>query len=143
MMARILCDSILGETIMVSENDHEQKIPYSVGLQQWWPITQRSGNNGRWRGIIGINPLQNLMFREGRLLLPLIFWLVQTSGVQGHSNYTPLLNQKGGIEADNDSRAANGYFRVTSGAATRWRCRGWLRRNPKRCNSKRCNGGSR
>lgn len=48
----------------------------------------------------------------------------------GCAVYTPLLNVKGGIEADvTVTRLAGDRFRLTSGAATRWRDLAWLRRN--------------
>ena len=43
-----------------------------------------------------------------------------------------MLNDQGGIEADvTIAQRSEGHFRITSGAGTRWRDRGWLRRHLK------------
>jgi glycine cleavage system aminomethyltransferase T len=115
-----------------SENDHEQKIPYSVGLQQWWPITQREAATMEDGAVLlELTPFAKFDV-SGREAFAALDFLASANlrRPKGTAIYTPLLNEKGGIEADvTIAERANGYFRVTSGAATRWRCRGWLRRN--------------
>ena len=117
-----------------AENDHEQILSYSVGPQPWWSITQREA----------------AIMQEGAVLLELTpFAKFDVSGKDafdaldglasanlnrpiGTAIYTPLLNEKGGIEADvTIVERTKGHFRVTSGAGTRWRDRGWLRRHLK------------
>ena len=112
----------------------EQHLPYATGPQPWWPITEREA----------------AIMEKGAVLLELSpFGKFDVSGKDafaaldhlasanldrpmGSAIYTPLLNDQGGIEADvTIVERAKGHFRITSGAGTRWRDRGWLRRHLK------------
>ena len=97
-----------------SENDHEQKIPYSVGLQQWWPITQREAATMEDGAVLlELTPFAKFDV-SGREAFAALDFLASANlrRPRGTAIYTPLLNEKGGIEADvTIAERANGYFR--------------------------------
>ena len=117
-----------------AEHKDEKNLPYAIGPQPWWPITQREA----------------AVMDDGAVLLELTpFGKLDVTGQDafaaldhlasanlnrpiGTAIYTPLLNDQGGIEADvTITERTKGCFRITSGAGTRWRDRGWLRRHLK------------
>ena len=115
-----------------SKNDHELKLQYSVGPQPWWPITQREAATMEDGAVLlELTPFAKFDLSGKRASAALdLLASANLNFPRGTAIYTPLLNEKGGIEADvTIVERANEHFRVTSGATTRWRCRGWLRRN--------------
>ena len=117
-----------------AEDEDEKNLPYAIGPQPWWPIAQREA----------------AVMDDGAVLLELTpFGKFDVTGQDaftaldhlasanlnrpmGTAIYTPLLNDQGGIEADvTIAERTKGCFRITSGAGTRWRDRGWLRRHLK------------
>jgi len=117
-----------------AEDEDEKNLPYAIGPQPWWPIAQKEA----------------AVMDDGAVLLELTpFGKFDVTGQDaftaldhlasanlnrpmGTAIYTPLLNDQGGIEADvTIAERTKGCFRITSGAGTRWRDRGWLRRHLK------------
>ncbi|HQU66991.1 MAG TPA: FAD-dependent oxidoreductase [Albidovulum sp.] len=113
-------------------SDAERDLPYSVGAQAWQEIAHREAavmEDGT--ALIDLSPFGKFDI-SGPGALMALQWLAAgnvDAGV-GRAVYTPLLNAKGGIEADvTITRLGPDRFRLTSGAATRWRDLAWLRRN--------------
>ena len=115
-------------------DDTERDLPYSVDTQPWWPAIKREA----------------ALMQEGCVLIDLSpFGKFDISGPDavnflnriacaqidvpaGTAVYSQILNPNGGIEADvTVTRFGNDEFRITSGAATRWRDLAMLRRAAK------------
>ena len=115
-------------------HDDEQNLPYSVGPQPWWPITQRESaemHNGAV--LLELTPFGKFNITGADAFTALDHLAsANLNRPLGTAIYTPLLNDQGGIEADvTIAQRSEGHFRITSGAGTRWRDRGWLRRHLK------------
>lgn len=110
----------------------EADLPYSVGEQPWQPIVHREAAiMGHGTALVDLSPFGKFDI-VGPGALASLQWLAagNLDVAPGCAVYTPLLNVKGGIEADvTITRLAGDRFRLTSGAATRWRDLAWLRRN--------------
>ncbi|MCV2868410.1 FAD-dependent oxidoreductase [Defluviimonas sp. WL0002] len=110
----------------------ERHLPYSVGEQPWQEIVHREAavmDTGTT--LVDLSPFGKFDVSGPEALSALQFLAAGNLDVEvGRAVYTPLLNAKGGIEADvTISRFGPDRFRVTSGAATRWRDLAWLRRS--------------
>lgn len=110
----------------------ERDLPYSVGTQAWYPIARREAavmETGT--ALLDLTP-----FGKFDIAGPEALRFVQhiaTANLDvsdGRAVYTALLNPRGGIEGDVTILRRGAHdFRMTSGAATRWRDLAWLRRN--------------
>lgn len=113
-------------------DDAERSLPYSVDEQPWQEIVHREAAvMDRGTALIDLSPFGKFDV-TGPDALPALQYLAagNVDVAEGRAVYTPLLNAKGGIEADvTITRLGAGRFRVTSGAATRGRDLAWLRRN--------------
>ncbi len=112
----------------------ERALPYSTGAQAWYPIAAREAavmETGA--ALIDLSPFGKFDI-VGPDALAFLNHLAagQMDVAIGRAVYTPLLNDKGGIEADvTITRTGADIFRLTSGAATRRRDLMWLRRHAK------------
>lgn len=102
----------------------EKTLNYSTGYQNWWPATEREATAVRDAvALFDLSPFTKIDV-VGSDALDLLQYLCAGDvdiGVD-KTAYTPMLNARGGIEADvTVTRLAGDTFRVTSGAATRWR----------------------
>jgi 4-methylaminobutanoate oxidase (formaldehyde-forming) len=117
-----------------SKNKSEKRLPYAVKDQPWWPIVEREAREMEHGAVmIELTPFTKIDLTGCDSLAALD--RLATANLNRPLNraiYSTLLNSKGGIEADvTISRREDNIIRITSGAATRWRDRGWLRRNLK------------
>jgi 4-methylaminobutanoate oxidase (formaldehyde-forming) len=117
-----------------SKNKSEKRLPYAVKDQPWWPIVEREAREMEHGAVmIELSPFTKIDLTGCDALAALD--RLATANLNRPLNraiYSTLLNSKGGIEADvTISRREDNIIRITSGAATRWRDRGWLRRNLK------------
>jgi glycine cleavage system aminomethyltransferase T/glycine/D-amino acid oxidase-like deaminating enzyme len=107
-------------------------LPYSVGPQPWFPIVQREAAvMEAGTALLDLSPFGKFdISGPGALAFVQHIATAQMDVPPGRAVYTALLNPRGGIEADvTITRQAADRFRLTSGAATRWRDGAWLRRN--------------
>lgn len=106
--------------------------PYSVGDQPWWPLARAEAETlATGTALIDLSPFTKLDV-EGADALAGLNWLstAQLNVAVGKAVYTQLLNPQGGIEMDvTITRTGETSFHITSGAATRFRDLGYLRRN--------------
>lgn len=110
----------------------ERSLPYSVsGEQPWQKIAEREAAVMRDGAVLlDLSPFTKIDV-SGPAALALLNELAaaQVDVAIGRAVYTPLLNARGGIEADvTITRLAADSFRVVSGAATRRRDMALLRR---------------
>ena len=113
-------------------DESERQFPYSVGEQGWQPIVHREAaimETGT--ALVDLSPFGKFDISGPDALAALQYLAANDLDVApGRAVYTPLLNARGGIEADvTITRLAEDSFRLVSGAATRWRDLAWLRRN--------------
>lgn len=110
----------------------ERDLPYSVGAQPWYPIARREAAvMAAGTAVLDLSPFGKFDI-HGPDALGFVQHVAtaQMDVAPGRAVYTALLNPRGGIEADvTIIRTAVEQFRLTSGAATRWRDGAWLRRN--------------
>lgn len=115
-----------------AQNESERNLPYSVGTQAWQPLAEREAQHMlAGTVLIDLTPFSKFDI-EGPDALAFVNQIACANlDVDiGRVVYTPLLNAAGGIEADvTISRYAKSHFRMTSGAATRWRDQAWLTRS--------------
>ncbi|WP_306115818.1 MULTISPECIES: FAD-dependent oxidoreductase [unclassified Roseovarius] len=114
-----------------AQNEQERDFPYSVGVQPWYPIVTREAAQMRaGAALIDLSPFGKFdIAGSGALAFLNHIACGQMDMPVGRTAYTQLLNSRSGIEADvTVSRLAPDYFRLTSGAATRWRDQALLRR---------------
>ena len=112
--------------------DSERTLPYSVsGRQPWQEIAEREAAlMQEGAALLDLTPFTKLDV-SGPDALGLLNHLAaaQMDVAMGRAVYTPLLNARGGIEADvTITRLAGDRFRLVSGAATRRRDIALLRR---------------
>ncbi len=112
-------------------SDAERDLPYSVGDQPWWPIAAReAGQMDHGTALLDLSPFGKFDISgpdATRFLDHLC--TARIARDIGRAVYTPILNAKGGVEADvTVTRLAEQYYRLTSGAATRWRDAALLQR---------------
>ena len=117
-----------------AESEGEHHLPYSTGIQKWWPIAKReAANMADGAVMLELTPFSKFDL-SGVDAFQAIDYLASANlnRPMGTTVYTPLLNDQGGIEADvTIVQRDDGAFRLTSGAGTRWRDRSWLRRHLK------------
>ena len=112
-------------------NDAERNLPYSVGDQPWWPIAAReAGVMAAGTALLDLSPFGKFDIEGPDALAFLEALCTAKIGREvGRAVYTLILNEAGGIEADvTVTRLSESRFRLTSGAATRWRDAALLRR---------------
>ncbi|MEM9602305.1 MAG: FAD-dependent oxidoreductase [Pseudomonadota bacterium] len=109
----------------------ERRLPYSVSAQPWQGIAAREAAElSTGTALLDLSPFCKLAL-SGSGVLEGLNWLscAELDVAVGCSVYTQLLNREGGIEMDvTVTRRGGNRFDITSGAATRWRDRAWLRR---------------
>ena len=110
----------------------ERDLPYSVGTQAWYPIAQREAAvMADGAALLDLSPFGKFEL-HGADALAFVQHLATANldVAAGQAVYTALLNERGGIEGDvTILRRGPDRFRLTSGAATRWRDAAWLRRH--------------
>ena len=110
----------------------ERDLPCSVGDQPWFPIARREAAVMRTgTALLDLSPFGKFDV-TGPDALDLLNWLctAQMDVAVGRAVYTQMLNPRGGIEMDlTVTRTGPDRFRLTSGAATRWRDMAWLGRH--------------
>ncbi|WP_420395623.1 GcvT family protein [Nioella sp.] len=114
-----------------AEYDAEHDLPYSIGAQPWWPIVAReAARMESGTVLLDLSPFSKFHIHGPEALAFMERIACSRMDVpEGKVVYTQLLNAKGGIEADvTVTRLATDRFRLTSGAATRWRDGAFLRR---------------
>jgi len=115
-----------------ARDDSERNLPYSVGAQAWQSIVEReAATMESGTVLLDLSPFSKFDI-NGPAALPFLQHIAcaNLDVKTGRAVYTPLLNTQGGIEADvTITRLAAHQFRMTSGAATRWRDLAYLRRN--------------
>lgn len=114
-----------------ARDEAARHLPYAVGEQPWYKIAVREAARMKASAVlIDLSPFTKIDIR-GRDALALL-QQVATANIDvavGRAVYTPLLNDRGGIEADvTVTRLAVDHFRVVSGAATRQKDLAYLRR---------------
>lgn len=110
----------------------ERDLPYSVGAQPWYPIVQREAAvMAEGVALLDLSPFGKFDVHGPDALAFMQRLATANMDVEvGRATYTALLNPRGGIEGDvTVLRRGPDRFRMTSGAAMRWRDRAWLRRN--------------
>ena len=113
-------------------HESERDLPYSVtGTQPWRPLAEREAAEMQHGAVLlDLTPFTKIDV-IGPGALPLLNHLAaaQMDVAESRAVYTPLLNAKGGIEADvTVTRLGADAFRIISGAATRRRDLALLRR---------------
>lgn len=115
-----------------ARDESERALPYSVGEQSWQEIAHREAailEHGT--ALIDLSPFGKFDIK-GSDASPFLQYLATADMAveQGRVVYTPLLNARGGIEADVTLlRLGSDHFRMVSGAATRRKDFTWLRRH--------------
>jgi 4-methylaminobutanoate oxidase (formaldehyde-forming) len=115
-----------------AESAAERDLPYTVdGEQPWQPIAEREAAHMQEGAVLlDLTPFTKLdVSGPDALALLNPIAAAQLDIAIGRAVYTPLLNARGGIEADvTITRLAKDHFRLVSGAATRRRDVALLRR---------------
>lgn len=117
-----------------ARDDSERKLPYSTGEQAWQEIVHREAAIMRdGTALIDLSPFGKFDISGPDALALMQYLATANMDVpQGRAVYTPLLNARGGVEADvTILRLGEDHFRMVSGAATRWKDMAWLRRHGK------------
>ena len=115
-----------------ARDDSERSLPLSIGDQSWQEIVHREAavmEHGT--ALVDLSPFGK--FDVAGPDAPALMQHLATADVDvvpGRAVYTPLLNSRGGIEADVTLlRLGSDRFRMVSGAATRRKDFAWLRRH--------------
>ncbi|SLN28447.1 4-methylaminobutanoate oxidase (formaldehyde-forming) [Roseovarius litorisediminis] len=112
----------------------ERDLPYSIGPQPWWPIAAREAAvMADGTALLDLSPFGkfDVSGPDALSFLEMLCCAGMDRAI-GRATYTMVLNETGGIEADvTVTRLAPTWFRITSGAATRWRDMALLRRRAK------------
>lgn len=114
-----------------ADSEAERRLPLSISAQPWWPIAQREAARMETGCVLlDLSPFGKFHIGGADALAFMEQLACSRMDVaEGKVTYTQLLNASGGIEADvTVTRLANDRFRITSGAATRWRDGAFLRR---------------
>ncbi|KIC09235.1 oxidoreductase [Leisingera sp. ANG-M1] len=115
-----------------AQDVRERSLPYSVGDQPWYPIACREAAvMDAGAVMLDLSPFGKFDVQGPKAVALMQYLAAGDVDVEpGRAVYTPMLNAKGGIEADvTITRLAKDRFRVTSGAATRRKDLAWLRRH--------------
>ena len=113
-------------------DDSERDLPYSIGEQPWQEIAHREAaimEHGT--ALIDLSPFGKFDI-TGPDALAFVQYVAtaQMDVAIGRAVYTPVLNARGGVEADVTLlRLGIDHFRMVSGAATRQKDKAWLRRH--------------
>ncbi len=117
-----------------AQSDAEKDLPYSVGAQHWWPIAAREASvMEQGVALLDLSPFTKIDI-SGPDACAMLNGLTcaNVDVANGRVIYTPILNDRGGIEADvTITRHGATHFHLTSGAATRWRDLALLHRHAK------------
>ena len=129
--------AVFGETagwerpLWFAQGDDDRQIRYSYGSQNWWPMAKREASlMAEGVALFELSPFTKIDV-TGPDALGLLQRLCanQIDVPVGRTVYTPLLNPRGGIEADvTVTRRGETDFRVVSGAATRRKDLAWITR---------------
>jgi 4-methylaminobutanoate oxidase (formaldehyde-forming) len=114
-----------------AKDEAERSLPYSIGAQPWEPIVAREAARMETGTVLlDLSPFSKFHIHGPQALAFMEQIACSLMDVpEGKVVYTQILNAKGGIEADvTVTRLAVDRFRLTSGAATRWRDGACLRR---------------
>lgn len=118
-----------------ARDEAERSLPYSIGAQPWEPIVAREAARMETGTVLlDLSPFSKFHIQGPEALAFMEQIACSRMDVpDGKVVYTQILNAKGGIEADvTVTRLAADRFRLTSGAATRWRDGACLRRASQR-----------
>lgn len=118
-------------------SDAERDLPYSVGDQPWWPVAVReAARMAEGTALLDLSPFGKFdVGGPGALDFLERLCTARMDRGPGRATYTTILNERGGIEADvTVTRFGSDRFRITSGAATRWRDLALLRRRARGLN---------
>lgn len=114
-----------------AQTEEEKALPYSIGDQPWWPIAAREVSvMDKGAALLDLSPFGKFDI-TGPDALAFLEQLctAKIDRPEGRAIYTLALNETGGIELDATvTRFGTQSFRITSGAATRWRDMALLRR---------------
>ena len=115
-----------------AKGPEEQDLPYSVRRQPWEPIAAREAKAmAEGAALLDLTPFTKIDMSGPDALSALQSLATANLNVdEAVAVYTPFLNARGGIELDvTVTRLGEDAFRITSGAATRWRDLDFLKRN--------------
>ncbi|MEM1201231.1 MAG: FAD-dependent oxidoreductase, partial [Pseudomonadota bacterium] len=108
-----------------------ETLHYSYGAQSWWPHAEREVKAMSDRAaLLELSPFGKFKV-EGRDAAAFLQRLcaADVDGPEGQITYTPMLNARGGMEADlTVTRLSDTSFMVVSGAATRRKDLTWMQR---------------
>ena len=115
-----------------AREEHERDLGYSVGEQPWQSIAEREAavmETGC--ALIDLSPFGKFdVWGQDAVAFANSLACADVDVDPGVAVYTPLLNPRGGVEADvTITRMDQDRFRITSAAATRWRDAALLRRH--------------
>ena len=119
-----------------AKTEAEKHLGYAMEDQPWWPLAAReAAAMAEGTVLIDLTPFTKITVSGEGVLAGLN--MLSTANLDrrcaddgGRAVYTQLLNERGGIEADlTVTRLDEHTFRLTSGAATRWRDLDYLRRH--------------
>ncbi|MEM7207312.1 MAG: FAD-dependent oxidoreductase [Pseudomonadota bacterium] len=114
-----------------ARSEHEKSFTYSYGPQNWWSAAQRECEVIRdGVALLELSPFGKFDVVGKQSLTFLQHVCANDVDIPtGRTVYGQFLNARGGIEADvTIARFSEHHFRITSGAATRFRDWFWLKR---------------
>lgn len=115
-----------------AKDDSERALPYSTGEQPWQEIAHREAAVLEYGTVmLDLSPFGKFDI-VGSDALAFVQYLATANMdvATGRAVYTPLLNARGGVEADVTMlRLGTDHFRMVSGAATRQKDLAWLWRH--------------
>ena len=110
----------------------EAELRYSYGAQCWWPAAEREAKTVMESvALFELSPFTKILIEgpDAELFLQRLC-ANDLAVVPGRTVYTPLLNQRGGIEADvTVTRLGETRYWLVSGAATRVKDLAWIKRH--------------
>ncbi|MEM7224980.1 MAG: FAD-dependent oxidoreductase [Pseudomonadota bacterium] len=114
-----------------AEGNEPSELSYSYGAQCWWPAAAREAKRVMEEvALFDLTPFTKILIEgaDGEAFLQRIC-ANNLAVAPGKTVYTPLLNPRGGIEADvTVTRLDDSRFWLVSGAATRIKDLDWIRR---------------
>lgn len=114
-----------------ARDGEDAELKYSYGAQSWWPVAAREGLSVMNDvALFELSPFGKFEINGPDACAVLQrLCSADVDRPTGAVIYSPMLNRRGGIEADvTVTRLAHDRFRVVSGAATRTRDRKWMER---------------
>lgn len=113
-----------------AQSENERDLPYSVGAQPWQSIIEReAATMDEGTVLLDLSPFGkfDVTGPDATQFMQFLTCANIDTAID-QVTYTPVLNQRGGIEADiTVTRINTNEYRLTSGAATRWRDKALLR----------------